>query len=248
VLKTANDIVAHDGSKGIALWRRVADDLERAIATGTYPGGARLPGEVEIASRLGVNRHTVRRALADLADRGFIRAARGSGTYVESARLAYPIGSRTRFSEIVGAAGHEVGGELIGDCEETADENISHRLGIKAGAPVVRLEILRSADGMPLCVATSWVSAARMPEAASIYRAKHSMTKTLAHFGIRDYRRRSTRVSAAPAEASDAARLGLVPGRLVLIVESLDVTRAGKPILTTHARFAADRVELVVES
>jgi len=89
---------------GVALWRRVADHLEHAIADGRYPVDTRLPGEIEIAQRLGVNRHTVRRAIAALADRGFVRAERGSGTYVETRRLRYPIHSRTRFSEIVGAA------------------------------------------------------------------------------------------------------------------------------------------------
>jgi hypothetical protein len=56
----------------------------------------------------------VRRALATLAERGLVRAERGSGTYVETGRLAYPLRSRTRFSEIVGAGGREprgVGGD-----------------------------------------------------------------------------------------------------------------------------------------
>src|SRR5215813_12237296 len=100
-------------SAGVALWRRIADQLERAIADGRYPADTRLPGEIEIAKRLGVNRHTVRRALAALADRGLVRPERGSGTYVETRRLRYPIRSRTRFSEIVGAAGREAGGRLL---------------------------------------------------------------------------------------------------------------------------------------
>src|SRR5215469_4025220 len=92
---------------GVTLWRRIADDLEQAIALGTHAAGERLPGEVEIAARFGVNRHTVRRALAGLTERGLVRAERGSGTYVAPTRLSYPIRSRTRFSEIVGAAGRE---------------------------------------------------------------------------------------------------------------------------------------------
>ncbi len=46
----------------------------------------------------------MRRALATLAERGLVRAERGSGTYVEAPRLAYPLRSRTRFSEIVAPA------------------------------------------------------------------------------------------------------------------------------------------------
>jgi len=239
---------APDGAGGVTLWRRIADDLERAIVGGAHAAGERLPGEVAIAGRLGVNRHTVRRALAELAARGLVRAERGSGTYVEPARLSYPIGARTRFSEIVGTAGLGAQGKLIAHWREAALPEVAARLGLVAGADVVGLEIIRSADRAPIACATSWLSAALAPQAARIYRAHGSMTAVLAHYGIPDYRRRSTRISAAPAEALDAERLRLAPGRAVLVADSIDVTLAGVPVLTTRARFAADRVELVIES
>ena len=94
-----------DIASGVALWRQVADGIERGIADGSFAAGEKLPGETEIAETYRVNRHTVRRALATLAERGLVRAERGSGTYVEAARIAYPLRSRTRFSEIVGAGG-----------------------------------------------------------------------------------------------------------------------------------------------
>jgi GntR family phosphonate transport system transcriptional regulator len=87
-----------------------------------------------------------------------------------------------------------------------------------------------------------------MGDAARIYRKTNSMTRTLAHFDVRDYRRQETRVSSALADALDAERLRLGPGRPLLVVESINVTPAGRPVLTTLARFAADRVELLVES
>src|ERR1700742_5371299 len=105
---------------GVALWRQVADGIERGIANGTFAAGEKLPGEMEIAETYRVNRHTVRRALAALAERGLVRPERGSGTYVEAAKLAYPLRSRTRFSEIVGASGREPRGQLIGSSEEPA--------------------------------------------------------------------------------------------------------------------------------
>ena len=79
-----------DTASGVALWRQVADGIERGIADGRFAAGERLPGETEIAETYRVNRHTVRRALAALAERGLVRAERGSGTYVEAptARLS----------------------------------------------------------------------------------------------------------------------------------------------------------------
>ena len=233
---------------GVTLWRRIADDLERSIALGAHAAGERLPGEVEIAARFGVNRHTVRRALAELSERGLVRAERGSGTYVERGRLPYPIGARTRFSENVGSAGRDPGGRLIAHGRERATPDIAKRLALKAGEEVVRLEILRSADRVPICVTTGWLPAARAADAARVFRACRSITAMLAHFGIKDYRRKLTRVTAAAAEALDAQRLRLPPGRAVLIVDSVNVAPGGVPILASRTRFAADRVELVMES
>ncbi len=233
---------------GVALWRRVADHLERAIADGRYPVDTRLPGEIEIAQRLGVNRHTVRRAIAALADRGFVRAERGSGTYVETPRLRYPIHSRTRFSEIVGAAGREPGGRLLASVVEEAEPDVARRLAVAPRTAVVRLDILRSVDRVPVSAATTWLPADRAPDAGRIYRDTRSLTRTLAKLGIDDFRRQSTRISAAIADAADAARLRLAPGRHLRRRRWPDVTVDGRPILTTRARLAADRIELVIET
>ncbi len=233
---------------GVALWRRVADGLERAIADGRYPVGSRLPAEIEIAERLGVNRHTVRRALAKLADRGIVRAERGSGTYVESKRIPYPIRSRTRFSEIMSKNGRQAGGRLIASATEAALPEIAKRLGLKPGVPVIRIDALRHADRNPICIATSWLPADRFPDAPHVYATRRSLTVTLAQFGITDYRRASTRMIASIVEAEDAMWLGLEPGSAVLIVDSVDVDPGGRPIVTSHARFAAERVEFTIES
>jgi GntR family phosphonate transport system transcriptional regulator len=248
VMKRAGRALPSAEIAGVALWRRVADHLEHAIADGRYPVDTRLPGEIEIAQRLGVNRHTVRRAIAALADRGFVRAERGSGTYVETRRLRYPIHSRTRFSEIVGAAGRESGGRLLASVIEEAEPDVARRLAVAPRTAVIRLDILRSVDRVPVSAATTWLPADRAPDAGRIYRDTRSLTRTLAQLGIDDFRRQSTRISAAIADAADAARLRLAPGRPLIVVDSTDVTADERPILTTRARLAADRIELVIET
>jgi GntR family transcriptional regulator, phosphonate transport system regulatory protein len=233
---------------GVALWRQVADGIERGIADGSFVAGEKLPGEMEIAETYRVNRHTVRRALATLAERGLVRAERGSGTYVEAARLAYPLRSRTRFSEIVGAGGREPRGQLIDASEEPATRELARQLGLKSGAPLIRIEALRLADRTPVCISTTWLAAERFPGAGSVFASARSMTKLLAHYGVRDYRRASTRITAAIVDATDAARLDLALGRPILVVDATDVDTDGQPLVTKRSRFAAERVEFLVEN
>jgi GntR family phosphonate transport system transcriptional regulator len=235
-------------ARGIALWRCIADDFEQTILLGRYENGERLPAESEMAARYGVNRHTVRRAMAELSARGLVRTERGSGTFVRTDKLAYPIGQRTRFSEIIAASGHEAAGRLQGHRLEPASEEIADRLRLKPGDQVVRLEIIRAADRVPISVATTWLSAERFADAGRIFRRVRSITRTLEHYGITGYRRRWTRITATLADAVDAGRLRLSVHRPILIVESVDIGQNDQPILTTRARFAADRMALTVES
>ncbi|MET0709224.1 MAG: phosphonate metabolism transcriptional regulator PhnF [Tardiphaga sp.] len=237
-----------DKPTGVALWRQVADGIERGIADGTYPSGDKLPGETEIAEIYRVNRHTVRRALATLAERGLVRAERGSGTYVEAPKLTYPLRSRTRFSEIVGAGGREPDGKMIEAFTEPAPRDIAKQLRVKAGAPLVRIEALRFADKAPICIGTTWFPADRFPDAAEIYARLNSTTRLLSHYGIRDYQRLSTRITAAIVDAADAARLNLALGRPILIVDSTDCDIEGTPLKVSRSRFVAERVEFAVEN
>src|SRR5262249_35089188 len=154
-----------------------------------------------------VNRHTVRRAIAALTERGLVRAERGSGTFVEARRIAYPIRRRTRFSEIIRGAGRAIGGRLIGSPADAADAHTSKRPQLRASTLVVCLDLLRYANGVPLCAATTWLPAQRFRDAARIYAASASITRMLAHFGVRDYTRERTQVMAAIANAEDAASL-----------------------------------------
>lgn len=74
------DRILHDGPA--TLWRQIADDVAAEIEAGDLSTGARLPTELELAEIYGVARDTVRRAVADLAERGLIVRVHGRGTSV----------------------------------------------------------------------------------------------------------------------------------------------------------------------
>lgn len=232
--------------RGIAVWRQVAEIVEAGIVSGEWPSGARLPTEAELALRFGVNRHTVRQALRDLAERGLVRAVQGSGTYVERAPLTYPIGTRTRFSDIVVAQAREPSGDLLAAGREPASPGIAEALGLAPGAEVVMLETVRRADGVPISWALSAVPADRFPDVAEVYRRTASFTAGFLAGGVADYVRSQTRIGARIADEVDAARLEIAPGRPVIEIDCVNADLEGRPIQWARARFAGDRVRVTV--
>ena len=64
------------------LYEQVAGEIRRAIADGEAKPGERLPLAKDIAAILGVNTHTVLRALRMLRDEGLLEFRRGRGITV----------------------------------------------------------------------------------------------------------------------------------------------------------------------
>ncbi|QRG07518.1 phosphonate metabolism transcriptional regulator PhnF [Xanthobacter dioxanivorans] len=232
---------------GVTLWRQIAQKLEDDILSGRLKPGARLPVEAELAETFGVNRHTLRRALGHIAEQGLIEATAGRGTFVKEPPLRYPIGARTRFSEIVSAGGREPFGRFLGSSVEAACPDVARELAIPEGTPVLRIETAHDADGVPISFGSAWFPHARFRDLDLVYAATGSLTRALATLGIDDYRRRETRVTARPADAREMEILSLAPGRAVLVLERLDVEPSGTPLQWGRSAFAADRVQLVFQ-
>src|SRR5215469_15119183 len=67
-------------------FEQVRSHVERAMADGTLPPGARLPPERDLAAALGVSRSTVMRAYQELVADGLVQAAPSRGTVVAPVR------------------------------------------------------------------------------------------------------------------------------------------------------------------
>ncbi|HYD82116.1 MAG TPA: FadR/GntR family transcriptional regulator [Paucimonas sp.] len=64
------------------LYELVADRLKKCIQDGTYPPGARLPAERDLAASMGVGRTTIREAIAELVNHGIVQTKRNAGSFV----------------------------------------------------------------------------------------------------------------------------------------------------------------------
>src|SRR5262249_35177937 len=146
---------------GKLIWREIEEALSSDIAAGIYPVGRRLPVEADLASRFGVNRHTVRQALAALQERGAISIEQGRGMFVEAPELAYPIRRRTRFTENVGHLPRAAPGQLVRHWRTAAPPEIARDLELRRGTPLVAFDDLRIIDDEPVSITTHYYPAKR---------------------------------------------------------------------------------------
>ncbi|MDF3089189.1 GntR family transcriptional regulator [Burkholderia semiarida] len=64
----------------------IARDLTKGIASGCFPVGSYLPTELQLRDQYNTSRHTIRAALNELEQLGFVTRRKNAGTRVESAQ------------------------------------------------------------------------------------------------------------------------------------------------------------------
>lgn len=62
----------------------IIEDIKSKILSGDYSIGEQIPTESVMQETYGVSRHTVRKAILELSNEGFLRSEKGSGTYVSN--------------------------------------------------------------------------------------------------------------------------------------------------------------------
>ena len=229
-----------------ALWSAIAATLQAEIGAGHLRPGDRLPTEAALAQRFGVNRHTVRRALADLAEAGLVHARRGAGVFVTAQPTDYPLGPRVRFHQNLTAAGKVPGRKILSLTTRHADAAEAQALRLTIGDAVHACEGLSLADGAPIALFRSIFPAQRLPDLPQLLSETGSVTQALSRHGVPDYTRASTRLRAITADAAQAAHLQIRPGGALLESVAINHDPQGQPVEYGITWFAGEKVTLTV--
>ena len=227
-----------DRSSPIPLWFQVAQHFEQAIAGGVLPQGTLLDNEIVLAAELGISRPTMRRAMEQLVDQGLIVRRRGIGTRVVQPKVRRPLELTSLHDDLANTGQHPTTTvlrfETVG-----ADPEVSGRLRLEQGDPVVWVERLRSAMDQPIARMTNWLPAdiVTFDEEA------------LATTGLYDLLRRSgvhlhsaaQTVGARTASTAEARELGESRGAALLTMERETLDDHGTVVEFASHLYAASR-------
>ena len=75
-------LLAKRSGSPFPLYYKIMMEIRDNILSGKWGFGSQIPGELELARRLGVSVITVRQALGQLAQEGYLRRERARGTFV----------------------------------------------------------------------------------------------------------------------------------------------------------------------
>lgn len=230
------------------IWKSIATALTAEIAQGMYRPGDKLPTEAQLATRFGVNRHTVRHALKPLVAEGLVHTRRGAGAFVAQTLTDYPIGKRVRFHQNVAAAGRMPAKKVLSVQTRPASAQEMSALNLTPEAMVHAYEGLSLVDDQPVALFRSVFPAQRFPDLPHALETSGSVTVALEAAGVSDYTRVSTRLTAKLATATQALHLRIAEGAPILRTVGINVDANGIPLEYGRSWFAGDRVTLTLEA
>jgi GntR family transcriptional regulator len=223
--------------KGAQL-REILDGL-----LGSLPPGSALPSERELADRYGVARMTVRGEIDRLVTEGLAYRLQGRGTFVADPRVAQA-GALSSFTEDMRSRGMTPSSVVLAQEVIEAPELLAGKLELAPGAPVLRLDRIRLADGTAMAVEQAYLPVDRFPGVAETEFARTSLFELLAEHWEVALGDADQRVVAVAIEGEDAAALGVADGQPGLRFQTLTRDRAGIPIFYAVSLYRGDRYEI----
>src|SRR5215510_15067460 len=214
-------------------------ELTRAMAPGTP-----VPPERELAQRYATSRTTVRQALAELVIEGRLLRMQGKGTFVAMPKVAQML-ELSSYTEGMRAQGLHPQTNILDTSYIGADDELAALLAVRPGSRVLRIHRLRLADGEPMSVDASHLSARRFPGLRRSLERHPSLYEALStDYGVEIAEAQET-IETGLADPKDARLLGVDVGMPLLLLSRHSFDSAGTPVEWAQSRYRGDRYKLV---
>lgn len=164
-----------DKNSPVPIYYQLRQGIEKLIESGDLIPGACLPSENEMSRTYGVSPMTVRQAMADLVNAGYVRRERGRGTFVLERRMQHSLDNLVSFSEDMQSRQIQPGSRLLVFEPVRAPQAAVKRIGLPADSIMTLVKRVRLADDVPVGIHDSYlygvaITRADLERAGSLYR------------------------------------------------------------------------------
>ncbi|MGB3740982.1 MAG: GntR family transcriptional regulator [Castellaniella sp.] len=224
-------IPAGRSDQRLPIYQRLKDTFVHRITQGEWTPAHPIPSETQLSADFGVSVGTVRRAIEDMVQEGFLLRTQGKGTYVRRADFGNALMRFFRYTDTTGAP-LRPRSKMLSVTPAPAQATINKRLQIEPSAPLLQLLRLRLIADTPMLHEEIFVSRAAFAPLLSIPLADFGdLLYPLyeAACGHRVFRATETlRFDQAPDTI--AQHLGVAPGEPIAVIERLAIGLDGHPL------------------
>ncbi|NGP46904.1 GntR family transcriptional regulator [Bacillaceae bacterium SIJ1] len=189
------------------LYLQIKEALKDRILHGVYPLGKNIPSEPQLEKEFGVSKITVRNAVKELVQEGYVEKASGRGTTVISNTSGSRLSKGKRFTQWLVDEGHRLEKKMLR--VDQVRLPVTHPLAQAGRSDCLRCQRLYLLDGQPYIHYTHDVSLHLQGEAlVELQQNMTSLYRFLNEYGLRlDEFRDEFSVDIAPEEVLQAMKL-----------------------------------------
>lgn len=225
----------------VPLYYQVKEDLLNKINKKVFEVGDIIPSESELQGIYKVSRITIRRAIQELVQEGYLSTQQGKGTYVSQPKATQNLNVISSWAETMASLGMHPETKSIDFCEEPAPVAVAKMLNIEPGSNVYKIERLRYAAGEPICIMTNYLMPEIVPGLLEQGLMDESLYETLEkRYGL-SFSRAVETVEARAATKDEAMLLRIKKGAPLLHVLRITYDADDRPVEVVLAASRADR-------
>lgn len=220
---------------------QLSKKLQEEINFRKFKQGDLFTTEKSLMERFGVSSTTVRRALQDLVQKGYLYRRVGKGTFVRRPYFEESIGALSTFFEEMEARGLKPTSDILSVQIVDAEKSIAEKLQVKESESIYFIKKLLLADGEPIAILESY-----WPLYIGNFLVQYDLTTTGMFriveniMGIKLGEAEAT-IEAGSATASEAHLLGVQKGEPLLVMKRVVYSTDGKTVNTSRFAYRGDK-------
>ncbi|WP_282035305.1 GntR family transcriptional regulator [Metabacillus indicus] len=224
----------------LPLYYQLQQTIQKAIQENELKPGDMIPSEREYAEKYQISRMTVRQALTNLVNEGYLYREQGKGTFVCQKKIEHSSNELSGFSESMMSKGIEPSTYVISFLEVKASSEHAEKLRVEQNTLLYEIKRVRYANDFPIAYEILYIPKELVPDltekaaATSIY----NYIERGAGYKIRLGRET---IEASTALQADADVLNMQMGEPVLLIERTSFLSSNKPFEIVKSVYRADR-------
>ena len=233
--------VSYSKEHFIPLHQQLAANLQAEILSGKYNQGELFATEKSLVEQYRVSSTTVRRALQELVQKGYLYRKAGKGTFIRRLQIEETLGPLWSFYEEMEALGFKPTTDLLAIEVQKANRFIAQRLQLTESEPIYWIKKLLRANDEPVAIFESyWLFDIGKGLAQHDLSTTNLFNIVENKLGIHLGEAEAT-IEAGAASPEESQMLGIFERDPILIMQRTVYSTNGRPVYFTRIAYRADR-------